>query len=99
MSDKDIQGKIKLAAKELLYPEQRGIKLWQVDTNLLRGGGANALPLSGYSDCQIMKMDSWKSKAFLEYIRKELDSLSAGMLQLMKRVFKSTSPATGDQMC
>jgi hypothetical protein len=96
VSDEDIRGEIKLAAKELLYPEQRGIEVRQVDTHSLRGGGANALHLSGYSDRQIMKMGRWKSKAFLEYIREELGSFSAGMSQSMKRVFKYVNIA-GDR--
>ena len=96
VNDEDIRGAIKSAATALKYPEQRGIGINQVDTHSLRGGGANALHLAGYSDRQIMKMGRWKSKTFLEYIREELGSFSTGMSRQMKKLFKYVN-VSGDR--
>jgi hypothetical protein len=96
VNDDDIRGAIKAAASALKYPEQRGIGINQIDTHSLRGGGANALHLAGYSDRQIMKMGRWKSKTFLEYIREELGSFSTGMSRQMKKLFKYVN-VSGDR--
>ena len=96
MSDGDIRESIKAAAVTLNYPETRGIKIDNVDTHSLRGGGANALHMTGYTDRQIMKMGRWKTKTFLEYIREELGCFSSGMSRAMKRVFKYVN-VSGDR--
>ena len=49
-TDKDISVALKCAARELDYPATRGIPIERIDTHSLRGGGANALSLNGYSD-------------------------------------------------
>jgi hypothetical protein len=44
---------LKSAATTLNYPEENDIPIELVDTHSLRGGGANALSLAGYSDRDI----------------------------------------------
>jgi hypothetical protein len=65
----------------------KGILIDQIDTHLLRSGGANALSLSGYSDTQIQKMGRWRGATFKEYIREELACFSDGMSKSMKTKF------------
>ena len=96
VTDGDIRESIKAAAATLRYPETRGIEIDDVDTHSLRGGGANALHMAGYTDLQIMKMGCWKTKTFLEYIREELGCSSSGMSRAMKRVFKYVN-VSGDR--
>jgi hypothetical protein len=78
---------LKLAAGLLNYPTRKGIPIKWVDTHSLRGGGANALALSGYSDTQIQKMGQWQGTTFKEYIREELANYSDGMCTAMKTKF------------
>ena len=52
----DISKHLKLAAGLLNYPTRKVIPVECVDTHSLRGGGANALALSGYSETAIQKM-------------------------------------------
>ena len=96
VTDGNMREGIKAAAETLCYPETRGIEIDDVDTHSLRGGGANALHMAGYTDRQIMKMGRWKTKTFLEYIREELGCFSSGMSRAMKRVFKYVN-ASGDR--
>jgi hypothetical protein len=84
----DISKGLKLAATILQYPSTRGIPIERINTHALRGGRANVLALSGYSDTQIQKMGRWKGATFKEYIREELACYSAGMTTNMKRNFK-----------
>lgn len=79
VTDHDMRDNFKWAGKELFYPTNRGIPIERIDTHSLRGGGANALSLSGYSDTQIQKMGRWKGKTFKEYIREDLHCFSEGM--------------------
>ena len=95
VTDADIRSNLKLAATALDYPAARGIPIDRVDTHSLRGGGANALSLSGYSDRQIQKMGRWRSATFMEYIREELACFSAGMSKNMKRKFGFVNVAGG----
>ncbi|EJK45407.1 hypothetical protein THAOC_35979 [Thalassiosira oceanica] len=81
----DIRQALKFAGRVLRYPE-RGIPIERIDTHSLRGGGANALSLAGYSDRAIMKMGRWKSKTFLEYISDQLSEFSEGMSKKMSKV-------------
>ena len=46
----DISKHLKLAAGLLNYPTHKGISVERIDIHSLRGGGANALALSGYSE-------------------------------------------------
>jgi hypothetical protein len=86
VTDKDVRSALKWAATVLEYPETRGIPIERVDTHSLRGGGANALSLNGYSDTEIQKLGRWKGESFKEYIREELASFSKGMSKAMKKV-------------
>ena len=85
--DTDIWEGLKWAAADLKYPTTRGIPIDRVDTHSLRGGGANALHLAGYSDRQIQKMGRWRGETFKEYISEQLAGFSAGMSTAMKRKF------------
>ena len=69
------------------YPTRKGIQVERVDTHSLRGGGANALALSGYSETAIQKMGRWKGATFKEYIREELANYADGMSTAMKTKF------------
>ena len=66
VNDNDIRIHLKIAAELLEYLPTRGIPTSSVDTHSLRGGGANALSLAGYSDREIMKMGRWRSATFME---------------------------------
>ena len=85
VNDDDIRQALKFAGKELNYPE-RGIPVDRIDTHSLRGGGANALSLAGYSDRAIQKMGRWRSATFLEYICDQLSAFSEGMSKSMSKV-------------
>lgn len=87
VTDKDVRSALKYAAKKLNYPENKGIPIERVDTHSLRGGGANALSLAGYSDREIQKMGRWKSNTFMEYISDQLSNFSEGMSKSMKKRF------------
>ena len=57
VTDVDIQTALKSTAGALDYPELvKGTPINWIDTYSLRGCGANALSLSGYSDRKIQKM-------------------------------------------
>jgi len=71
----------------LNYPMRKGIPVECVDTHLLRGGSANALALSGYSETAIQKMGRWKGATFKEYIREELANYADGISTAMKIKF------------
>ena len=86
---------LKVAAAVLDYDAGKGIPIERVNTHSLRGGGANALSLSGYSDRQIQKMGRWKSATFMEYIREELGCFSEGMSTSMKQRFNFVNVAGG----
>ena len=81
----DISRHLKLAVGILNYPTRKGIPIDRVDTHSLRGGGAKALALSGYSDTQIQKMGRWKGATFKEYIREELANYSDGGMSTAMR--------------
>ena len=97
VTDSDIREAIKEAGTYLDYPRTRGIPVERIDTHSLRGGGANALALAGYSDTQIMKMGRWKGATFREYIREELHTYAKGMSRDMKKLFKFVNVAGGYQ--
>ena len=95
ISNEDVSQKLKWAAGQLDYPNARGIPLQCVDTHSLRGGGANALSLAGYSDREIQKMGRWKGATFKEYIREELHCFSEGMSSSMKKLFHFVNVSGG----
>ena len=55
VTDTDIRTSVKMATTILGYPCNKGIPIDQVDTHLLRSGGANALSLVGFQDQEIQK--------------------------------------------
>ena len=95
VTDKDISLGLKAGATSLNYPDEKGIPVDKVDTHSLRGGGANALSLAGYSDREIQKMGRWRGKTFMEYIREDLACFSKGMSKNMKRRFGFMNIAGG----
>ena len=50
VTDADIRSALKVAVVALNYPEMKGIPINRINTHSLRGGNANVLSLSGYSD-------------------------------------------------
>jgi hypothetical protein len=87
VSDKDVRQALKIAGTTLNYPELKGIPIDRIDTHSLRGGGANALSLAGYSDLQIQKMGRWRGETFKEYVSEQLSSFSEGMSTSMSTTF------------
>jgi hypothetical protein len=85
LTDKNMRESLKWAAATLEYPTKRGIPIERVDTHSLRGGGAQALSLNGYSETEIQKMGRWRGETFKEYVRENLHLFSAGMSKAMKR--------------
>jgi hypothetical protein len=83
----DISRHLKIVAGILNYPTRKGIPVNRVNTHSLQGGGANALALSGYSNCQIQKMGWLRGGTFKEYIQEELANYSEGMSLAMKTKF------------
>jgi hypothetical protein len=78
---------LKIATGLLNYPTRKGIPVERVDTHSLRGGGANALALSGYSNMQIQKMGQWQGATFKECMWEELVSYSDRMSMAIKIKF------------
>ena len=85
--DINIRAALKTAGTALNYPELKGIPIDRIDTHSLRGGGANALSLAGYSDLQIQKMGRWRGETFKEYVSEQLSTFSEGMSSAMSRTF------------
>jgi hypothetical protein len=85
ITNQDISAALKLAVTFLDYPTTKGIPIDQINTHLLRSGGANALSLAGYSDTQIQKMGRWRGVTFKQYIQEELACFSKGMSCSMKQ--------------
>jgi hypothetical protein len=77
------------------YSLAQTISIDRVDTHSLRGGGANALSLAGYSDCQIQKMGRRRGETFKEYISEYLSEFSAGMSKSMMKTFGFVHVAGG----
>ena len=95
VTQEDMSKHLKMAATMLNYPTVKNIPVDRIDTHSLRGGGANALSLSGYSDREIMKMGRWRSATFMEYIREDLSRFSEGMSRNMKQQFNFMHIAGG----
>ena len=94
-TDADIRSNLKAATVVLNYPEMKGISIGRINTHSLRGSGANALSLSGYSNREIQKMGRWKSDTFKEYISDQLSDFSEGMSKSMKKVFNFVNTKGG----
>lgn len=95
LTDEDVRAGLKWAASYLDYPGEKNISIDRVDTHSLRGGGANALHLAGYSDRQIQKMGRWRGETFKEYISEHLSAFTEGMSKAMMRNFKFVNIAGG----
>ena len=50
LNDENMSAALKFATTALNYPYLEGIPIYRVDTHSLRYGGANAIPLVGYSN-------------------------------------------------
>ena len=87
VTDNNTQREIKICAVALDYETQRAIPINRIDTHSLRGGGAMALHLNGYSDREIQKMGRWRSDTFKEYISELLNSFTKGMSTAMRKRF------------
>ncbi len=83
----DISRHLQIAAGLLHYPTRKGIPVEQVDTLSLKGGGANALALSGYSNTQIQKIGWWQGATFKVCIQEELANYLYGVSMAMKTKF------------
>ena len=53
--------------------------------NSISAGGAMAIFLSEKSGIIIMRVGRWSSKAFLEYIREQVESFTFGVSQIMMK--------------
>ena len=77
---------LKFLFTALNYLSLKGIPVDRVYTHSLRGGGANALSIAGYSDGDMKKMGRCRGETFKE--REELHCFAEGMLTAMKKYFK-----------
>ena len=84
----NMSAELKFASTAFNYPSLKGIPVETVDTHSLRGGGANALSLAGYSDGDMQKRGRCRGETFKDYIREALHFFVGGMLTLMKQDFK-----------
>ena len=87
VNNKNISTALKWGSAVLDYPS-RGMPINLIDTHYLRGGGAMALHLNGYLDCQIMKMGRWRSNTFMEYICEHLNKFSERKSKSMAKTFQ-----------
>ena len=87
VTDANVRQAIKNMGQILHYPTLKGIPIDRLDTHSLRGGGANALSLAGYSDREIQKMGRWRGATFKEYISDQLSAFSEGMSTAMMTRF------------
>ena len=65
--------------------EELGVQPEDIGLHSLRSGGAMAMFLSGISTIVIQRVGRWSSEAFLEYIREQVESFTAGVSQSMLR--------------
>ena len=71
------------AIVELLGEQTLGFTKNDIGTRSIRSGGAMAMFLSGTSSIVIQRVGRWSSDAFLEYIRDQVESFTAGVSQRM----------------
>ena len=60
--DEDMCAALKKAAYKLNYPQERRIPLERINTHSLQAGGANMMPLAGYTDRQLQKWADGEGK-------------------------------------
>ena len=70
----------------LLREDKLGFNKDDIGLHSIRSGGAMAMFLSGTSVIIIMRVGRWSSEAFLEYIRDQIESFTAGVSQKMLNV-------------
>ena len=63
-----------------------GIKRWEVGTHSIRSGTAMAMDLAGIPIFSIMRIGQWSSTAFLNYIQKQVQEFSHGILSKMIKI-------------
>mmetsp|Transcript_28648 Transcript_28648/g.33301 ORF Transcript_28648/g.33301 Transcript_28648/m.33301 type:complete len:304 (-) Transcript_28648:414-1325(-) len=68
---------------ELIGGEVLGFTKEDIGLHSVRSGGAMAMFLSGTSTIIIQRIGRWSSEAFLEYIREQVESFTAGVSQNM----------------
>ena len=71
------------AIVELIGMEELGFQKDDIGLHSIRSGGAMAMFLSGTAVIIIMRIGRWSSEAFLEYIREQIESFTAGVSQRM----------------
>lgn len=69
------------AIVSVMGEEVLGFDIDDVGLHSIRSGGVMAMFLSGTSPIVIKKIGRWSSKAFLEYIREQVEDFTAGVLQ------------------
>ena len=70
----------------LLGEDKLGFNKDDIGLHSIRSGGAMAMFLSGTSVIIIMRVGRWSSEAFLEYIRDQIESFTAGVSRKMLNV-------------
>ena len=71
------------AIVELVGSETLGFTKEDVSFQCFWSGGAMAMVLSGTKDLKIQKLGRWRSLAFMEYIRDQIESFTLGVSQGM----------------
>ena len=67
----------------IIGEEKLGFSQHDIGMASIRSGGAMAMFLSGVNEIVIKRVGRWKSDAFLEYIREQVDSFTLGVSQKM----------------
>lgn len=71
------------AVVKVIGEEALGFTSEDIGLHSIRSGGAMAMFLSGVSTIIIQRIGRWSSKAFLEYIREQVESFTVGVSQKM----------------
>ena len=73
---------------DLIEEAELGFGKDDVGLHSIRSGGAMAMFLSGVNEINIQRVGRWKSDAFLEYIREQVDTFTVGVSQKMLKYEK-----------
>ena len=68
---------------QLIGEDELGFSKNEIGLHSIRSGGAMAMFLSGISVIVIQRVGRWSSEAFLEYIRDQVESFTAGVSKKM----------------
>ena len=82
VTSKEVITMVRLASTSLKL-HLKGIDPDLIAVHSLRAGGAMALELAGEGDTTIMKMGSWRSLTFTEYIHTQIAHLSKDISEKM----------------